>query len=419
MQEGESELGGLKIPHGNTTPPTPTPGPQPVGFETLQNTQNTPSTAPTISATPVTQSSPQSFIPNNTTEKETNSTDLASQTPTPQSTQPVQPLQPSARSPQPTSQAPFSPQPFPTQPSQPFIDQPTPAAASDILLSPTPTKKFKKWPTIAAVSTVTFLIIGLGVWLFINFSSNSQNTQARYIYNQYANYVINGTESSDIIDINSYPDLYNYALYDIADPVEVEDVISISKAVGLFESFKDLYITDNASDQEIINDCYNNLSLLSDISANEINTSSFIRYVVEADQVTATKEIEAEYEKFNSLGSPNASEYASARKNFEESLLDLFSNMDASICFTTQYELNSNTCLIENLEDYILTMSTNKAQLWGAVETIKENIITDTVYLYNLVNDLYIDEENDSEEEEIDEYEEESGYESEDEDEES
>lgn len=30
MQEGDTELGGLQIPHGNNVnPPTPTPGPQP------------------------------------------------------------------------------------------------------------------------------------------------------------------------------------------------------------------------------------------------------------------------------------------------------------------------------------------------------------------------------------------------------
>ena len=59
MQEGDTELGGLQIPHGNNiNPPTPTPGPQPVAsaapqnpqpvatavqpanFESLQNTQN-------------------------------------------------------------------------------------------------------------------------------------------------------------------------------------------------------------------------------------------------------------------------------------------------------------------------------------------------------------------------------------------
>lgn len=218
MQEGESELGGLKIPHGNTTPPTSTPGPQPVGFETLQNTQNTPPATPTISATPATQSSPQSFIPNNTTEKETSSTNLASQTPTPQSTQPVQPLQPSARSPQSTSQAPFSPQLFPTQPSQPFIAQPTPAATSDILLSSTPTKKSKKWPTITIVSILVCAIIAGVIALIVFASKSAQNASAEALFNKFVNYLATGEEVETSPETIS-PDL----TYTIDEYLESED----------------------------------------------------------------------------------------------------------------------------------------------------------------------------------------------------
>ena len=218
MQEGESELGGLKIPRGNTTPPTPTPGPQPVGFETLQNTQNTPPTTPTIPATLATQSSPQSFIPNNTTEKETNSTDLASQTPTPQSTQPVQPLQPSARSPQPTSRAPFSPQTSPAQTSQPFIAQPTPAATSDILLSPTPTKKSKKWPIITIVSILVCAIIAGVIALIVFASKSAQNASAEALFNKFVNYLAIGEEVETSPETIS-PDL----TYTIDEYLESED----------------------------------------------------------------------------------------------------------------------------------------------------------------------------------------------------
>ena len=249
MQEGESELGGLKIPHGNTTPPTPTPGPQPVGFETLQNTQNTPPATPTISATPATQSSPQSFIPNNTTEKETSSTDLASQTPTPQSTQPVQPLQPSARSPQSTSQAPFSPQPFPTQPSQPFIAQPTPAAASDILLSPTPTKKSKKWPVITIIVIIIVSIIGLIIWLFTNpnssFQLGAQDAQVKELYNQYTNYILFGEDTANDVEEFDPTDTFF-----IDENYENEEFLI--NAQDLFQEFYEKFIDSNLTETTVV-----------------------------------------------------------------------------------------------------------------------------------------------------------------------
>lgn len=163
MQEGESELGGLKIPHGNTTPPSSTPGPQP-------DSSATPISEPASSA--VLNSEPHSpldsrpistvphvnLAPSQPSQPLTPTSAQASPHPfqqfQSQQAQSPQVLQPS---PQPLSPPSFSPHPNPvptnsfvnTISTSSFSNTPTtvfPNAGDVVLSEPKPKKSnLKKW----------------------------------------------------------------------------------------------------------------------------------------------------------------------------------------------------------------------------------------------------------------------------------
>lgn len=179
MQEGESELGGLKIPHGNTNPTTPTPGPQPDS-----------SAAPVSEPAPSTISDPE---PHSPLGSQPNST-VSPANPAPP--QPSQPLAPSpaqvspqpfqqfqsqqAQSPQPLQSSPQFSSPFPPRSISPGSTNPftntispssfpnTPNAVfpntGDIVLSePKPKGKIKKWVMIATASVVAIIFLVLSI----------------------------------------------------------------------------------------------------------------------------------------------------------------------------------------------------------------------------------------------------------------
>ena len=194
MQEGESELGGLKIPHGNTTPPSSTPGPQPAASATeksgadpsvASNSQpitpipsvSATTTASTVSIASVNQSAPTSPTPvvQPTTQSTSQSTQVNQTIQRPQFTTPVssRPLSTEVSQQASTVQSggierniqgfaslrPTSETPPADSFAQQFISSATDSAVNDVILTTTKSKRWKKW--------VIGVIVGAGVILSI------------------------------------------------------------------------------------------------------------------------------------------------------------------------------------------------------------------------------------------------------------
>ncbi|MBQ1387309.1 hypothetical protein IIY68_00745 [Candidatus Saccharibacteria bacterium] len=194
MKEGEPVLGGPQVSPGNVQPTNP--GVQPVGFETLQNTQ-------TAQATPLVSTPSPTFAPS------------------------TPPVGTQLNNPAPLQPAPTSPQ-IPPQPLRQFSPQSTtsPAAPNmgDIILSDTPPQKSKKGLVIALVLFVIILASGLGVYFFI--SQNAKNTantttqtlasNYREAFNEYANYILYGQDSLEDI-VSTYEPGTFYSIWQAAD----------------------------------------------------------------------------------------------------------------------------------------------------------------------------------------------------------
>lgn len=228
MQEGESELGGLKIPHGNTTPPSSTPGPQPAA-SAATNSEPAPSPTPTPNPQPATSPVPQpNPLPVTPPQVSTNPTPAPQPQPAP--SQPPRPQ----TSPLQPAQLPQSPQPFPAQPisssvtnlppaTNTFSNTPTPPAAvfpttGDIVLGePKPKNKAKKWIIGIVVAIVAVLgVIGLVVTTtLINSPSDEESIEDYYkdissdFTNNYANIIAFG----DLINICHNNKLSFYELF--------------------------------------------------------------------------------------------------------------------------------------------------------------------------------------------------------------
>lgn len=182
MQEGESELGGLKIPHGNTNPPTPTPGPQPDSSATSVSepvpsvTPNSelhaplaPQSIPTVSpVNPIPSQPPQPMTPPSIQASPQPFQQFQSQQF--QSPQLLQHSSPSSFPPRPNPvpASPFantaSPNPFSSTPTAVFPN------TGDVVLSGSEQKKsnLKKW----LIVIISVLAVGAAIFGVITLISN-------------------------------------------------------------------------------------------------------------------------------------------------------------------------------------------------------------------------------------------------------
>lgn len=175
MKEGEPVLGGPQVSPGNTQPTNP--GVQPVGFETLQNTQ-------TAQATPLVSTPSPTFAPS------------------------TPPVGTQLNNPAPLQPAPTSPQ-IPPQPLRQFSPQSTtsPAAPNmgDIILSDTPPQKSKKGLIIGLIVFVIILITVGTIFVVSYIQSQSganihkDSVAIQNKFNKYANYVLYGEDSVEQI----------------------------------------------------------------------------------------------------------------------------------------------------------------------------------------------------------------------------
>ena len=297
MKEGEPVLGGPQVSPGNVQPTNP--GVQPVGFETLQNTQ-------TAQATPLVSTPSPTFAPS------------------------TPPVGTQLNNPAPLQPAPTSPQ-IPPQPLRQFSPQSTtsPAAPNmgDIILSDTPPQKSKKGLVIALVLFVIILASGLGVYFFI--SQNAKNTantttqtlasNYREAFNEYANYILYGKDSTDNIIVPSDNDIY-YAIWLAAD----------EKNVGFFDKAKNLL--DNflnwqeKSSNELLEALIIRYSDIFDFYyLYNIKPRIPISYIAESyineGKDTTAKYIEENYEAFKN-SSELAQTYGSKQKEIDLSILE-------------------------------------------------------------------------------------------------
>ena len=175
MKEGEPVLGGPQVSPGNVQPTNP--GVQPVGFETLQNTQ-------TAQATPLVSTPSPTFAPS------------------------TPPVGTQLNNPAPLQPAPTSPQ-IPPQPLRQFSPQSTtsPAAPNmgDIILSDTPPQKSKKgliiWLIVLAITLITIGVIFVIFYIQPQSDTNIHKDPAtiQNKFNKYANYVLYGEDSAEQI----------------------------------------------------------------------------------------------------------------------------------------------------------------------------------------------------------------------------
>lgn len=175
MQEGDTELGGLQIPHGNNVnPPTPTPGPQPDSSAAPQNPQSIQSDQS------VSHLTSQTFILNNTTNEETQLNSIASQ-----------PASPPQQTP-------------PPQFFQQFSTQPTPSNTGDVIFGDTLPRQPRKGLIVTIITClILFITAGISVYLIVrnnNNASTDSNADTKTLLNRYSNYLLYQTDSDASIN---------------------------------------------------------------------------------------------------------------------------------------------------------------------------------------------------------------------------
>ena len=177
MKEGEPELGGLQVPHKDTTLSTPTPDAQPA----VSVAQQTPSvTQAPAAAQPATQLISQTFAPNNTAGRGGQLNNLASQSPTPRPT--------------PTFQ---QPQQLPTQS--------TPLTYSGTVFSDLVSKKSKKWLIISITAAIILIFIAITIFFIVN-NQTTNKKLAEDSFENFIGYLTNGNENNNrnsLLDFNA------------------------------------------------------------------------------------------------------------------------------------------------------------------------------------------------------------------------
>lgn len=298
MQEGDTELGGLQIPHGNNVnPPTPTPGPQPVVPAAPQNPQ------PIQSPQPVTQLTPQTFTPNDTTDGG---------------------AQPDSPTPQP---APIPRQVSPPQSFQQFSTQLSPSILDDggITTSGVP-QKSKKLLVVAAAIVLIIIMAGALIGLVFQQKNNSSTepiatlaTNYREAFNEYVNYIFYGEDSinniTESIDSTTY-----YAIWSAADN---KDINFFNKARNLLEIFENWQGRPRDELLDLLIDRYSDtFDFYYLYSIEPTVPSNFIeKLYINDGKNTAAEYIEEKYKVFKE-SSKLAQDYASNQKEVDLLILE-------------------------------------------------------------------------------------------------
>ena len=321
MKEGEPVLGGPQVSPGNVQPTNP--GVQPVGFETLQNTQNT-------------QATPLVLSPSPTSAPSTPPVGTQLNNPVPPQPAPVSPQIP----PQPLQQ--FPPQATTPPPSQ-FFTQPTTPDTGDVILSDTPPQKSHKFLILIFGSIVLLILATVAGAISIIYGTQSsiepRESQAleevRNSFNIYANYLLYQTDGDTAVgDISWNTDQMLFYL----------EGKSSSEKEAYFEKLENLYINFMKTFEE------NKTSIDPD------NTYDALIY-----EIPTSLKVLKLY-----LSTPNLSKYAMADLYFREGSAEMISQVDQ--IYAPFETLNSATAIeYKNLKN---TMATSIGYLYDSYQSI-------------------------------------------------
>lgn len=317
MQEGDTELGGLQIPHGNNVnPPTPTPGPQPAASAVPQNPQPVPQSSP--------QPTPQLSTPQSINQLVSQPADqLFSQTFTPNDTtdggaQPDSPTPQPAPIPQQVS-LPQSFQQFSTQLSSSILDD------GDITTGGVP-QKSKKLLVVAAAIVLIIIMAGALTCLVFQQKNNSSTepiatlaTNYREAFNEYVNYIFYGEDSINNITESINSTTY-YAIWSAADN---KDINFFNKAKNLLEIFENWQGRPRDELLDLLIDKYSDtFDFYYLYSIEPTVPSNFIeKLYINDGKNTAAEYIEERYKAFKE-SSKLAQDYASNQKEVDLLILE-------------------------------------------------------------------------------------------------
>ncbi len=243
MQEGDTELGGLQIPHGNNVnPPTPTPGPQPVASAAPQNPQPVPQSSP--------QPTPQLSTPQSVSQPVSQPTDrLFSQTFSPKNHTTDQSII--------DSQAP-QPQAF----EQQFQSQIQSSALSggDIIMDTQPSKKTKK-NRIILISVIIMSMLVAVIICVIILIGRSKDVSVDNSFDKFINYLTNGDIAKSPTTDFDIKDEYMIDYYYFSGSKE-ERQAYFKQLKQLWENFVKNDDTKSEVEKEIISEINDNLSVI-------------------------------------------------------------------------------------------------------------------------------------------------------------
>lgn len=384
MKEGEPELGGLQVPHGDVNSSTSVSGTQPAISESSQISQPTPIATPMPSTPPssVSQTTPIPQ-PQPTTQSFQPADQLISQTFTTFSTQ----NKPSTQPPMSNFDTPHAasnfteiansrvssslPQSMQSQPQpQPrsqFPIQPSPITSDsrDVMLSSTAPKKSKKGLIIGSILITVFLI---GIGAIILFGNVITNNSIKNSFENFVSYLMSDRDDSSVWNFNP-DDVYAMDIF-------FQDIGS-REASKYFKELNNRWQTFSRNNIDNLNQQYlttisGDLDILESYAAESIITKDEMlgQYLVEGQDIllayTPNYYIENSYEP-----SMLASQYMAAWDDYLNGTINLFKSYTENDCIE-QGKIN-NICV----EDKNIHAQNAYGQLMSSEENLKyyaENI---------------------------------------------
>lgn len=364
MKEGEPVLGGPQVSPGNVQPTNP--GVQPVGFETLQNTQ-------TAQATPLVSTPSPTFAPS------------------------TPPVGTQLNNPAPLQPAPTSPQ-IPPQPLRQFSPQSTtsPAAPNmgDIILSDTPPQKSKKGLVIALV-LATLVLVGVGVGVMLLSKKNTANeiAKSKDTFNVYANYLLFGDSVDNAIDVGlNDTEGAIYAL-DCKNKTQIECKEFFEEAKKLLDNFGNSNYKEGLSEEDTL-EVENYFSIFDEyynyIVFGEMNDDAILALYVENGYDGSIKYVEKYYSDLVNSDDTFLVNYGNYGIAKTKILIDNIRELDQAGCIVDGQ--NDQECMedfrysedtIERIMNFEYGISNN---MHISINDARNNLVYETISIANLLS---------------------------------
>lgn len=363
MQEGDTELGGLQIPHGNNVnPPTPTPGPQPAASAVPQNPQPTPPAAQpasfeSLQNTQNIQSTPSAPIQNN-------NLGIGRSL---------------------TSQSQFTPR----QPQA----QMTSSSMEDVVLGIPEPRKNKKGLIIGIIITVLVLVcMSIGATLLLKENTVKEAIKNKNTFNTYANYLLFGNAVDNIIDVepNDMGDI-TYAL-DCEDKTQTECKDFFEEAKKLLDNFKNSNYQTGLS-EESTSEVENYFSIFDKyynyIIFGEMDDDTILAICMEKGYDGAIEYIKNYYNDLIDSGNTFLVNFGNYGIEKAKILIDNIKELEQAGCIVNGQ--NDGECMknfkysndtIERIMDFEYSISND---MHISINDARNNLIYETVFIANLL----------------------------------